>query len=452
MVAADWTMEIWQRVLQYVPLQQRLGSCALVCSKFHAAAVAATDSIDTSSSELVNQDSFLAYLQHHGSQLTSLKLNGSMVLEELPPCQHLQQLCLTDCEVQLGPDEGCLGVLGSVTGITRLEIERCVIYGRDAFAGLSVLVNLQHLCVVEQEEGNMCQLPGMAWSSMQQLTYLKLNWVKMTTEDLCHISSMSRLCALDFISGEAHLTSDAAPGGFALPSSLRRLVFADLLEPSVLAAATQLTYLNLSDAVIEGQGDALSGSCLLGALSELHHLDTLCLSWVGVDWPPASLAYQAILASSSLRSLTINLRNLPAGVFNYLFSPDPPQQLVRTCLEELTVMCEAPLDTRVLCGLVGVCPSLQQLNVCLAGGPDLNELSKLAALTRLVLRSSDTVCAQYVAILTRLHELSLWFDLPDKPGLPSLLELTALRQLTRLSSSTNSRVYASITTKVRHNR
>jgi len=76
MAPADLPVDIWQRVLQYVPLQQRLGSCALVCSKLHAAAVAATDSIDTSSFKHVDHDSFLAYLQHHGSQLTSIKVNG----------------------------------------------------------------------------------------------------------------------------------------------------------------------------------------------------------------------------------------------------------------------------------------------------------------------------------------------------------------------------------------
>jgi len=450
MAPADWPEEIWQRVLQYVPLQQRLGSCALVCSKFNAAAVAATDSIDTSPFRHVDQDSFLAYLQHHGSHVTSIKMYGPVVLEELPPCQHLQQLCLTDCEVQLGPDEGCLGVLASVTGITRLDMEHCECCGRDAFAALSVLVNLQHLCVVADGGRDMCELPGMAWSSVQKLTYLELNWVNLTTEDLCHISSMSRLCVLD-LSGEAHLTSDAAPGGFALPPSLRRLTFSDVLEPSVLAAAAQLTYLNLSDAVIEPEGDASSGSCLLGALSELQHLDTLCLSGVGVDWPPASVAYRAIVASSRLPSLTIDSSHLPAGVFDYIFSLDPPQQLVRTCLEELTVMSEAPLDTRAFSGLVGVCPSLQQLNACLTGGPDLNKLSKLTSLTELVLRSSDTVCVQYVASLTRLRGLDL-FGILQEPGWSPLLELTALRQLARLSIRTADHKYiASVVTQVRHN-
>lgn len=285
-----------------------------------------------------------------------------MVLKELPPCQRLQQLCLTDCEVQLGPYEGCLGVLGSVTGITRLEIERCVIHGRDAFAGLSVLVNLQHLCVVEEDPGDTCQLSGMIWSSVQKLTQLNLSWVGVTTEDLCHISSMSKLCVLELY-GEARLTTDAVPGGFALPPSLRRLTFREVLEPSFLATATQLTYLDLSGAYIEEEGEGVgegdgdnSGSCLLEALATLQHLDTLCLCELDVNWPPASLAYQAIVASSSLRSLTIESQELPYDALAYVFPLEPPQQLVRTSLEELTVMCEAPLDTRVLSGLVGVCP------------------------------------------------------------------------------------------------
>lgn len=127
--------DVWTLVLQHVPLTHRLRSCALVCQEFKAAAVAATQRIETSLCKQPAVDNFVAYLQQHGRHLTSLvctvdgiggtgskwpKLRLPCQHLQLPqlPCQHLQQLRLASLDFGLGPDEDCPSVLDTSTAIT----------------------------------------------------------------------------------------------------------------------------------------------------------------------------------------------------------------------------------------------------------------------------------------------------------------------------------------------
>jgi len=92
MPVPELPVDLWKLVLQHVPLKQRLAACALVCHKLHAAAIAATDSIQTSLIYQRKVDVFVEYLQRQGSHLTSITVNGGifidngLVLKQFPSC------------------------------------------------------------------------------------------------------------------------------------------------------------------------------------------------------------------------------------------------------------------------------------------------------------------------------------------------------------------------------
>jgi len=239
-----------------------------------------------------------------------------------------------------------------------------------------------------------------------------------------------------------------------LPPSLQRFEFHGVLGPSVLAAATQLTHLNLDDANVKGEGGVGGGACLLGVLPKLQHLDTLCLCAPEVDWPPPSPAYQALVTcSSKLRVLHVEWCDLPVGALAHIFPSAPSYKIMLTKLED--VVFHGPRwDAVVVASLVRCCPALLQLGMDSKGSAHLTALNQLSALTHLdlwltleddnVLDSDDdsddgastAVPIQGLAGLTRLKTLDLKFHTSEEspsPGLQALLPLTALRRLTELS-------------------
>jgi len=438
--------DIWKIVLQHVPLKQRLSSCALVCQKFKAAAVAATDSIEATLFEQPAVDKFATYLQQHGSHLTSLVLTGdcrvSSIWPELEqlPCQHLQELHLNSLNLGWGPDEDRPSVLDHATAITRLEIQDADLYP----AALSMLPSLQHLCIdgcylFDSKDYN--EASTVAFSSWQQLTHLGLTTVAIEAESLAHISSITDLHTLHIVDC-CELT--LATPGLSLPPSLQRLVLCGGFQPSVLAAATQLTHLDLGGAV------ELSDTrvCLLGILAKLQHLDYLCLSTLDTAWPRLSPAYQAFITSSSvLRVLRIDRCHLPDGALAHVL-PSAPSHIMLPRLEVLA----AYIPRDALENVLRSCPALQQLTLTAREGefletPQLAALSHLSALSCLDLSleastadasTATAVSIQSLAGLDRLQDLTLWLHGVPEPvegphALPqALLPLTALLGLTRL--------------------
>jgi len=84
---------------------------------------------------------------------------------------------------------------------------------------------------------------------LQQLTHLDLNKLNhLDAESLCRISSITGLRTLNII-GCCDLAS-ATPGLSLLPS-LQHLELCGAFEPSLLAAATQLTHLDLKCVVVK---------------------------------------------------------------------------------------------------------------------------------------------------------------------------------------------------------
>jgi len=449
----DLPEDIWKLVLQHVPMSQRLSSCALVCQKFKAAAVAATDCIEATLFEQPAVDNLTTYLQQHGRHLTRLILNGECTdddsdlnwpkLEHLP-CQRLQELHLVSLDFRWGPDEDRPSVLDNATAITRLEIQDSNFY----LPAVSVLSDLQHLSLIDcscQFEGRISS-SAFAFYRLQQLTYLGLSGLRLRQNldaSLCHISSITGLHTLH-IKDCSELMS--VTPGLSLPPSLQHLELYytqyGVFEPSVLAAATQLTHLDLQ--TDEDMGGVRDGACVLEVLSKLQHLDYLNFSPLECNLPPPSPAYQAWVASSSkLRVLHVGSCDLPDGALAHIF-PSAPSLVVLPRLEELYVY---QIPPGAMAGVMRCCPALQRLALGgeLPGCTHLAALSQLSALTRLEVTleadddsrdgASTAATIQSLAGLTRLQEFSATVPIGEGGRVTrrhDLLPLTALRQLTKL--------------------
>jgi len=506
---AELPEELWKLVLRDVPLSDRFGSCAVVCQRLHAAAVAATDTIVTARPlKQPAVESFVAYLEQHGKHVTGITAGGApparakptyyplqlgfqqpestagppVVLEQLPSCQDLQDLCLKDFNLQLRPDGCHSGLLDNATGLTRLELTGCKSRSEEShigdFTGLSVLVNLKDLRIADIEPNHHyfgpdtpCPFTCPGLSVMKHLTHLKLSRVRVQSADLRHVSCMSNLSVL-YVSGSGCLRHDGAHP-FVLPESLRGVYAGGFfLEPCVLAAATLLTRLELFDVRIEGQGDVYhnrhyydsdsedenerplsGGASLLEMLSKLQHLDALSLSYLQAVWPPISPAYKALVASSKLQELRWHMCGLPTGVFAQLFSSESSCNMGFSTLKALRARHYdkvnekgdnfAALDTPGVDKLVGCCPALQLLECEVFSGVDLTLLSRLTALTQLSLgltgddRDDMLMSVHSLAALTGLRHLSVELDNNcSLYGCRSLQPLTALRQLTDFSFRT----------------
>jgi len=461
MPIADLPGDLWKKVLQHVPLKQRLTSCALVCHKLHAASTTATDSIQASLSGQLSMDIFLEYLQQYGSQLTSISLYADkhvegwlMVQQQLPSCQHLQQLSLKGFDVQLSPAEGLPGALDSLTGLTRLELRDCGFNsGRSGgAAALSVLVNLQHLCFKRKQNTlRLYSVSDLVWPCLQQLTHLELAYVKLEGEDLRGVSRLTQLKVLHLNAPRCWLDS-TAPNTFPFPASLQHLCFTGDFGPGALEGALQLTGLELyggsyrvnaaaddSDDFYDSDDEVYDegGRYLLGVLPKLQHLSTLKVCGLQIDWPPSSPDYTA-LVPSILRSLTLGA-DLFEGAWAHVFSTSPPRALQLTKLELPGVFIFKPsMDPGNIRAMVSCCPLLQELLLKVQAGPHLTSLTQLSALTRLelvVASDSDadiTVATQCLSGLTSLLHLELYPRKHDRITDEALLPLTALRQLTRL--------------------
>jgi len=339
--------------------------------------------------------------------------------------------------VHLSPSsEGLPGALNSLTGLTRLELQDCEFNSGRAggAAALSVLINVQHLCLNHDSDTGDYPVPEIKLASLQQLTHLELGSVDLDGVDLRQVSSLTKLRVLHI--NALCCVEGTAPHTFPFPPTLQHLYFRGFLGPGGLEGAVQLTSLVLIGVDIVGfeAGDDAGGSYLLGLLNKFHHLHTLCLSDLTIEWPPPSPAYRALVASSKLRSLTLD-SYMPVGAFAHIFSPAHTLQLTKL---ELQVHGHFPEDAGTVRALVNCCPLLQKLQMSVQAGPHLTALTQLSALTHLMLGvASDndadvTVSVQCLSGLSRLRHLALAFGACRVMG-KALLPLTGLRRLSELS-------------------
>lgn len=284
MQCPELPQNVWQMILQHVPLPERFSSCGCVSKTLRAAAAAATQSISI-------------HLQSSGQHVTSLAVVCGTPCWAHLPCQQLKQLDLSYCSVLVAPDSSSQhpGVLQACSSsLTRLRLWQCIVLDKpDALAsGVGSLVNLQSLAMrggASKDYAGTCEkskcltLPGTVLQSLVQLTQLELQLTDMV--NLQHLSGLSNLCELKLRLHTLRLTPNTSPGGFQLPASLKSLAVSghgpdSVLDPMVLCDLTNLQVLYVSLATLEAPGPlgtVPGGAALLDALPALQQLQSLQL-------------------------------------------------------------------------------------------------------------------------------------------------------------------------------
>lgn len=488
-MANDLPVELWTLVMRHVDgVADRL-RCAGASQRLHAAAAAATDSLELSFSpyERTRREAFDGYLSKHGSCLTHLKMTRAGVGQQLfadLPCAQLKSLDLlgyvnfsvnVPCVVQLGPGRtrsSLPGVLSSSSRtLTYLKLSDCRLASAGDISSLyrhiCLLSELQHLelkdvagpeAVGGKQQGGSSMhltLPGSVLCSLPHLTHVKLTHCRghpVHLDNLHHVSSLAALAVLclqlpwgDEPTAYPRLAPDISPG-FVLPASLRELYVSGgiRLTPAVLCSVPQLVVLELHGGIdSEGQQPGqLVGAALLEALAGMTKLERLHLSsnLPAEAWPPAGAVYSGLTASTQLRELEVSCRRgrrVPEEAWLHVFPLTGNGRL--SALTKLRVLDDSFKGLDAVSRIVGNCPSLVQLHMYIQPFAPVLALQALSALTRLdVYVRCDGVSATQVindfAGFTNLRVLNLYPWSTILGGYQStprhaLLPLTCLRQL-----------------------
>ena len=362
------THELLVQVLALPGQKDRLTSCALVSTAWHAAAVAATSKVVLSARTPDDLDSLLLYLRKYGVHVRKVLISKApeaayfSQLQSLPPsCSQLEDLNISACNRVDLPS-----VLSDLTSLTRLDISdsgftpaapaclvplsnmtalqhlKCTLQPSRIVAGkgsvpfpagvLSHLTSLTHLDLGE------CEVNAATMGGIERLTSLrecKLGapgpgerrfgsmgfWQKLVKREAVAAVSMLQQLSLLSITSTYDISSRTAPGLSTL-TSLKDLSFkhchrvetAGLLEP-----LTALTRLLLQDM------DLLLPQ-LLRVLPLLQQLEVLVvygnhMRIVGVPLNPCYEDFAALTASSKLKKLWFQPRGtpLPPTAFAALF-------------------------------------------------------------------------------------------------------------------------------------
>ena len=389
--------EVLKLVMQNVPLGDRLSSCCLVNRRLHAAAVAATDTINLWDRK--DRSELLAWLPQYGSYVTKLKVFMPKQAVLQLPCPNLQDLTLALCSVQLGPTtDGQPGVLESCTKLTHLDLW-CHIMDEAMVDCLSRLVRLQHLDVQPKRRDpayESCAIEGLPSATLpclQQLTHLGVS--NLTVENLTQLSALASLHFLTFgVSGGITISPSTS---LVFPASLRELEVQSGAEVGVLSSLpTGLRGLSLG-CVVQRPSDG--PGLLFSGLSRLQHLAKIGLTG-GEEfvWPPAGPAYSVLTTNSMLYSLDV-VGTLPEGSLSYVFPAEcrlPHLTYLRfgraLTLQDADLIAPSLVWSAAdLSRLVSCCPNLCSfIDVWLQHGRHVSVLSELHELRTLHVQYGDS--------------------------------------------------------------
>jgi len=307
----DMPVAVLAIIIQAVPVQDRMGVCTRVCRAFHAAAVAATTSIQ---------------LQ-----------KGTVQLESLRPLQGLTELVMDSCRVISSPHAT---ISAGINPLTQLS-------GVSGLKHLS-LADVRVNCSVANPAGFVLEFPSSLLSHLVQLTYLKLGQGQVQTDAaLQHLSAVSALKHLDLdLSGWYQELTAAALTGLqhlqkltalklypvtwdinlqSMPAiiMLTALRVLDLhssssVDPSVLAGLSQLQKVYQACPI---PWDAEDCAAMLASIGRQHELRQLNIRNVHCWSSPSAAAYSALTASSQLQHLEVLSGELPAGAWQQMFQP-----------------------------------------------------------------------------------------------------------------------------------
>lgn len=293
-------------ILQFVPLQQRLTQCALVCSSWSAAAVLATVCVEHKLQGTAIQ-SCEAWLQQYGKQLQSLALAAASYTCNTPQLQlpwaelkRLQKLHLSKYRLQLpaGTAEACTTTRSPNSGsaaLQELALHDCTLssascllqlgHGQKHLTRLGLdrpfMRGLEHAKTDVRYRAVLKQLQAVMEALLQQLpqlSVLQLKHIDIGPAAVQHLSAMTRLQDLTLHLGhsmdgsclrvlpssltrlavegrmyakrgavELELEMTPLPRQFEHLSALQHMQLTDCgIPPSLLGTVTQLSYLHLS--------------------------------------------------------------------------------------------------------------------------------------------------------------------------------------------------------------
>ena len=349
-------------------------------------------------------------------------------------CQHLQQMELCTCSVQLGAAaDGTLGLLHRCTNLTSLIINSHIF---DTPAGavvdsLSSLVHLQHLrlrpvagrwtVTVRPDDQPVGGLSHATLPSLQRLTLLDVNALSM--ENLLQLGALTCLQELRLWTAGDVVVGPGSVPGLVFPASLKTLVLSSPVEAGILSLVpAKLQALRIRNRL---EGPVEGPVSLLSCMARLQHLTELSVQPSNhVNWPDPGCAYSALTASTQLVNLDICITKGPHGMWPYVF----PSARVLPQLNSVILMHSADDEPDVamlsprmgaadLSSLVNCCPNLHDIaNLPMQSGLHVSELRKLTALENLSLsydfEAADS-CDESVrglATLTQLHHLDVGLE------------------------------------------
>jgi hypothetical protein len=363
---------------------------------------------------------------------------------------QLTNLELRRFNLQLQAGGGFQSIFGvAALPLKQLQLHYCTLL-IDETAGLagalSLLTGLEYLSIhnVTRAQGDReIGFPTEIWQSLQQLTHLEVaGWCESNQGVPQSLQALTRLAHLrieSFYSKwplriDADTLSSSQLTHVELPSVPRDVLF----TPGVLAGKTQLQHLQVPHCSLPG--GAADVSQLLSELQHLQQLTHLDLSKglraVSNSNPPAA-AYASLTASSNLQHLDVRLCTFPTGVWEHVFPADrqlPHLQLLQVsgCRASAGGCAAAPDCSR----LARCCPGLQSVYMIglKCGTGQLAALSRLTGLRTLHVTVNEKIDDGVwdCCCLTGLRELELADD-GYADSIAILLELTRLRQLTRLA-------------------
>lgn len=307
---------VLENILRCLPQAARIGSCSLVSKQFRKAAAAVTQSVSKDlQADPAKHDSLLLWLQQHGKGLSSLQLSSPSTPLTALPCDNLLELELSECRVQLDPP----GLPDSITGLSRLSLQSCLIMGDGSLAPLASLTGLQHLDIdialpaadnvqslvladpaqpdPAAAAAAAARLSSGALSQLTQLTHLNVSgYLALRDEFLLNLSTLTTLQQLSLrpcqsLSGHGFPPPQLTASGASLASlqHLLRLTKLNLdlrqmssrLDSEDLSGLTKLTalqHLRLERAEVEV---ALLPQC--PGLVDLQLVDLTCVHSAAED-------------------------------------------------------------------------------------------------------------------------------------------------------------------------
>jgi hypothetical protein len=443
-------------ILQLTNQKQRLASCALVHSSWHAAAaVAATNSMsaDLSNADSSRRSSLQAFLAAHARTLTKIDVTSCHDTDQQAPdfsqlpCAKLRSLRLEHCSIRKNSPRQP-GTLQHAKQLQQLSLLRCL---TDDLSTLQQQLpgSLQDVLLESifpaGAAGASTQFPPLHAGLLQalarcaDLTSLALH---QGTSDygqipLQHLSNLSTLRSLSLkwptdrpdratafaltgVSALSQLTSFTLHLGYTTPGivpwvGLQSLLRLDLAQgmgldlPAELVSVgqlTQLQYLRVTN--------TQSIQALLAVLPRLKQLTHLSLEVHPMFYPIPAGAFSTMTASSNLRQLNLH-HHLCLARLGPVWDHMLPAGRIFSQLIALTAYCNSTLP---LGRLAQSCPNLQELMFLIrpahnsrglfAGRHAVTALSQLQALTRLELRGTDYhAVSSGVAQLTGMRQLSI---------------------------------------------